>query len=104
MPHPPAPVPITARRSGRLAGVATVPGDKSVSHRALICGTLAVGATRISGLLEGEDVLATARAMQGFGAEVTRSGAGDWTVYGVGVGGLAEPTTRVSRIRFEQND
>jgi 3-phosphoshikimate 1-carboxyvinyltransferase len=85
------PVPMTARRSGPLSGVAEVPGDKSISHRALIFGTLAVGETRITGLLEGDDVLDTAKAMRAFGAEVTRHGAGDWSVHGVGVGGLAEP-------------
>jgi 3-phosphoshikimate 1-carboxyvinyltransferase len=71
--------------------MAQVPGDKSVSHRALIFGALAVGETRITGLLEGDDVLATAAAMRAFGAEVTRTGEGGWTVHGVGVGGLAEP-------------
>jgi len=85
------PAPVAARRSARLAGTCAIPGDKSVSHRALIFGTLAVGETRISGLLEGEDVLGTARAMQAFGAEVARTGDGAWTVHGVGVGGLAEP-------------
>jgi 3-phosphoshikimate 1-carboxyvinyltransferase len=71
--------------------MAQVPGDKSVSHRALLFGALAVGETRITGLLEGDDVLATAAAMRAFGAEVTRTGEGGWTVHGVGVGGLAEP-------------
>jgi 3-phosphoshikimate 1-carboxyvinyltransferase len=71
--------------------MAQVPGDKSVSHRALIFGAIAVGETRITGLLEGDDVLATAAAMRAFGAEVTRTGEGGWTVHGVGVGGLAEP-------------
>ncbi len=85
------PVPMTARRSGALRGVAEVPGDKSISHRALILGALSVGETRISGLLEGQDVLDTAKAMRAFGAEVTRLGAGDWSVHGVGVGGFAEP-------------
>ncbi len=79
------------RRTGALNGEAHVPGDKSVSHRALILGALAIGETRISGLLEGEDVLATASAMRALGAEVTRLGEGDWSVYGVGVGGFAEP-------------
>jgi len=91
MPHATAPAPATSRRSGALSGIAEVPGDKSVSHRALIFGTLAIGETRITGLLEGEDVLGTAAAMRAFGAEVTRSGEGAWTVHGVGVGGLAEP-------------
>jgi 3-phosphoshikimate 1-carboxyvinyltransferase len=85
------PVPMTACRSGALRGVAEVPGDKSISHRALILGALSVGETRVSGLLEGQDVLDTAKAMRAFGAEVTRLGAGDWSVHGVGVGGFAEP-------------
>jgi 3-phosphoshikimate 1-carboxyvinyltransferase len=91
MPHPANPVPATSRRTGGLSGTATIPGDKSVSHRSLIFGTLAVGETRISGLLEGDDVLGTANAMRAFGAIVTRTGEGAWTVNGVGVGGLAEP-------------
>lgn len=82
---------MAARRAGRLSGQAQVPGDKSISHRSLILGALAVGETRILGLLEGEDVLATASAMRAFGAEVTRHGDGEWSVYGVGVGGFAEP-------------
>ncbi len=86
-----APVPMTARKSGPLRGIAHVPGDKSVSHRALILGAMAVGETRISGLLEGQDVLDTARAMRAFGAEVTRTGDGEWIVHGVGVGGFGEP-------------
>ncbi|RMD91280.1 MAG: 3-phosphoshikimate 1-carboxyvinyltransferase, partial [Alphaproteobacteria bacterium] len=85
------PVPMTARPSGPLSGVAEVPGDKSVSHRALILGALAVGETRITGLLEGQDVLDTAAAMRAFGAEVEREGEGRWSVRGVGVGGFAEP-------------
>jgi 3-phosphoshikimate 1-carboxyvinyltransferase len=68
-----------------------VPGDKSISHRALILGALAVGETRIRGLLEGEDVLRTATAMGALGAGLTRSADGAWTVAGVGVGGLGEP-------------
>jgi 3-phosphoshikimate 1-carboxyvinyltransferase len=72
-----------------------VPGDKSVSHRALMFGALAIGETRISGLLEGEDVLRTATAMQALGAEIIRPASGDtariWRVAGRGVGGLQEP-------------
>ncbi len=68
------PIPMTARRSGPLRGTAEVPGDKSISHRSLILGALAVGETRISGLLEGQDVLDTARAMRAFGAEVQEHG------------------------------
>ncbi|PRX38390.1 3-phosphoshikimate 1-carboxyvinyltransferase [Meinhardsimonia xiamenensis] len=86
------PVPMTARPSGPLSGVAEVPGDKSVSHRALILGALAVGETRITGLLEGQDVLDTARAMRAFGAQVEREGEGLWSVRGVGVGGFSEPS------------
>jgi len=74
-----------------LKGEANVPGDKSISHRSLILGALSVGETRISGLLEGEDVLDTAKAMRAFGAEVTDHGGGVWSVHGVGVGGFAEP-------------
>src|ERR1700753_3271812 len=76
--------PLRARRGSGLSGTALVPGDKSISHRALILGALAVGETTISGLLEAEDVLNTAGAMRAFGATVTRNGAGDWTVYGRG--------------------
>jgi 3-phosphoshikimate 1-carboxyvinyltransferase len=68
-----------------------VPGDKSISHRALIFGALAVGETRVSGLLEGEDVIRTAAAMRALGASVERRGEGEWRVQGVGVGGFAEP-------------
>ena len=85
------PVPMTSTACGPLKGEAHVPGDKSISHRALILGALSVGETRIEGLLEGEDVLDTARAMRAFGAEVTDHGAGRWSVHGVGVGGFAEP-------------
>ena len=83
--------PLSARAAGPLRGEAQVPGDKSVSHRALILGALAVGETRITGLLEGQDVLDTAKAMQAFGAEVERTGPGAWSVRGVGVGGFQEP-------------
>lgn len=91
MSHSAEPQPLTARRGGPLTGAALVPGDKSVSHRALILGALAVGETRITGLLEGQDVLDTASAMRAFGAEVTRVAEGEWVVHGVGVGGFAEP-------------
>ncbi len=84
-------MPLEARASQALSGRVRVPGDKSISHRALILGALAVGETRISGLLEGEDVLNTAKAMQALGAQVERTGAGAWTVRGVGVGGFAAP-------------
>jgi 3-phosphoshikimate 1-carboxyvinyltransferase len=75
-----------------LAGSARVPGDKSVSHRALMLGGLAVGETRIRGLLEADDVLATAAAMRRFGVSITRTGDG-WHVVGRGVGGLSEPAS-----------
>jgi 3-phosphoshikimate 1-carboxyvinyltransferase len=86
------PSPLTARRSGPLQGRVRVPGDKSISHRALILGALAVGETRISGLLEGEDVLNTGNAVRALGAQVERIGVGAWRVHGVGVAGFAEPT------------
>lgn len=84
-------MPTVSRAARGLAGTVAVPGDKSISHRALMLGALAVGETRIEGLLEGEDVLATAAAMRALGAEVERHGDGTWTVAGVGVGGMAEP-------------
>jgi 3-phosphoshikimate 1-carboxyvinyltransferase len=77
--------------SGPLSGTVRVPGDKSISHRALMLGSLAVGETRIEGLLEGEDVFATAAAMRAMGAEIERDAAGVWHVHGVGVGGLLQP-------------
>ena len=83
------PIPMTSRPCGPLEGEAQVPGDKSISHRALILGALSVGETRITGLLEGQDVLDTAKAMRAFGAEVTDHGGGNWSVRGVGVGGFA---------------
>src|SRR5581483_11708790 len=84
-------IPLTARRAGRLTGRARVPGDKSTSIRALIFGALAVGETRISGLLEGEDVINSAQTLRDLGAGVERTGAGQWRVQGVGVGGFREP-------------
>ncbi len=84
--------PFASRRpTGPLAGVIVVPGDKSISHRALMFGALAVGETRITGLLEGEDVLRTANAMRSLGAEVAQVGPGTWRVSGRGIGGLTEP-------------
>jgi 3-phosphoshikimate 1-carboxyvinyltransferase len=85
------PKPLEARLSGPLTGKARVPGDKSISHRALILGALAVGQTRVSGLLEGEDVLNTAKAMRVLGAQVKRTGDFAWAVRGVGVAGFAQP-------------
>jgi 3-phosphoshikimate 1-carboxyvinyltransferase len=86
-----AATPLTARRSGPLSGRIRVPGDKSISHRSLILGALAVGETRVSGLLEGEDVINTGKAMRALGARVERTGEGAWTVNGVGVAGFATP-------------
>jgi 3-phosphoshikimate 1-carboxyvinyltransferase len=83
--------PLTARRAGALKGRARVPGDKSISHRALIFGALTVGETRVSGLLEGEDVLNTGKAMRALGATVERVAEGRWRVHGVGVGGFRAP-------------
>ncbi len=85
------PIPMISRKSGPLSGTADVPGDKSISHRSLILGAMAVGETRITGLLEGQDVLDTAKAMRAFGATVTDHGGGEWSVQGVGVGGFSEP-------------
>lgn len=83
---------VAVKTSGPLLGETPVSGDKSISHRALLLGTLAVGETRISGLLEAEDVLNTASAMRAYGAVVKRQGPGLWSVHGVGVGGLSAPT------------
>ena len=84
--------PLAARRpAAPLTGTVIVPGDKSISHRALMFGALAVGETRITGLLEGEDVLRTAAAMRALGAELAQDGPGAWRVAGRGVGGLVEP-------------
>jgi 3-phosphoshikimate 1-carboxyvinyltransferase len=86
------PRPLAAKAPARpLSGQALVPGDKSISHRALMFGALAVGTTDITGLLEGEDVLRTAAAMRALGAEVADLGGGHWRVAGRGIGGLVEP-------------
>ena len=82
---------ISRRAAAPLSGTVTVPGDKSISHRALMFGALAVGETRITGLLTGEDVLRTAAAMRALGAEVTHDADGTWRVAGRGIGGLTEP-------------
>jgi len=82
---------MTARPSDALSGRVRLPGDKSISHRALMFGGLAVGETTIDGLLEGEDVLSTAAAMRALGAEISRDGDGRWHVWGRGVGALSEP-------------
>jgi 3-phosphoshikimate 1-carboxyvinyltransferase len=83
--------PLTARRNGPLKGRARVPGDKSISIRALILGALTVGETRIGGLLEGEDVLNTAQTLRQLGAQLEQRGGGAWQVRGVGVAGFAAP-------------
>ena len=95
-PMPAAPVPdkiqpLRARKGAALKGTAMVPGDKSISQRALILGGMAQGETRISGLLESEDVLNTAGAVRALGADVTREGEGVWRVRGVGVGNWRQP-------------
>lgn len=77
--------------SGPLRGTIRVPGDKSISHRSIMLGALAVGETRVTGLLEGEDVLSTAAAMRAMGASVERISDGEWAVHGVGVGALLQP-------------
>lgn len=83
--------PLASRPAGPLSGEASVPGDKSLSHRALVIGALAVGETTVEGLLEADDVMRTARAVEALGAPVRRAGPGRWRIQGVGVGGLAEP-------------
>ena len=82
---------LTSHLSSPLSGAVRVPGDKSISHRALMLGAVALGQTRIAGLLEGEDVLCTAEAMRAMGAKVERLESGEWIVNGMGVGGLLPP-------------
>src|ERR1700722_15350373 len=82
---------ISGRPQAPLTGRIAVPGDKSISHRALMVGALAIGEARISGLLTGEDVLRTAAAMQALGAEISSDPDGTWRVAGRGIGGLTEP-------------
>jgi len=89
--HADPPRPMRFAAPGPLAGTVTVPGDKSISHRALMLSALAVGESRIEGLLEGEDVLATAAAMRAMGATIERGADAVWRVHGVGVGGLLQP-------------
>lgn len=83
--------PLTAHRGGPLQGRTRVPGDKSISHRALILGALTVGESMVAGLLEGEDVLHTAEAMRALGARLERTPEGLWRIHGVGVAGFAQP-------------
>ena len=90
MAHP-LPLRLEIAPSGPLRGTVTVPGDKSISHRALMLSALAVGESRIEGLLEGEDVIATAAALRAMGADIERGADGVWRVHGVGVGGLLQP-------------
>ena len=85
------PIPVSSTRVTNLRGQANVPGDKSISHRSLILGALSIGKTKIHGLLEGQDVIDTAKAMSSFGALVKKHKNGEWTVDGFGVGGFAEP-------------
>lgn len=82
---------LISRKTGPLSGLTRVPGDKSISHRALMFGALTIGETIISGLLEGEDVLHTAEAMRAMGAKIEKSADGLWRTYGVGIGGLRQP-------------
>lgn len=86
-----APRPRRFAATGPLKGTIRVPGDKSISHRSIMLGALAAGETRVTGLLEGEDVLSTAAAMRAMGASVERIGEGEWSVHGVGVGALLQP-------------
>jgi 3-phosphoshikimate 1-carboxyvinyltransferase len=91
MSHGSTPSPLRLTAPGPLSGRVRVPGDKSISHRSLMLSALAVGESRVEGLLEGEDVLATAAAMRAMGATIDRTGEGAWTIHGVGVGGLLQP-------------
>jgi len=86
-----APTPAAFKSTGPLSGRVRVPGDKSISHRSLMLSALAVGESTVEGLLEGEDVLATAAAMRAMGANIERGADGRWTIHGVGVGGLLQP-------------
>ena len=91
MSHADHPLPLLSRKAGGLSGTVRVPGDKSMSHRSLMFGAVAEGETRITGLLEAEDVINTAKAMAALGAQVLRDDHGTWHVKGVGVGGLTSP-------------
>jgi 3-phosphoshikimate 1-carboxyvinyltransferase len=84
-------IPMSAAKSRSLSGRLRVPGDKSISHRSLLIGALTVGRTEIEGLLEGEDVIATANAVRAMGASVSREAEGRWRVNGLGVGTLLPP-------------
>ena len=91
MTEPGQPRPRRFLPAGPLTGRIRVPGDKSISHRALMLGALAVGETRVTGLLEGDDVMATAAAMRAMGATIVREDDTSWSIQGVGVGGLLQP-------------
>ena len=91
MAHSSSPAPFTVPSPARLTGRIRVPGDKSISHRSLMLSALAVGESRVEGLLEGEDVLATAAAMRAMGATIERGDDAIWRIHGVGVGGLLQP-------------
>ncbi|GJE60814.1 3-phosphoshikimate 1-carboxyvinyltransferase [Methylobacterium trifolii] len=91
MSHDSAPQPLTAGPGAPLRGSLRPPGDKSISHRAMILGLLSIGETRVEGLLEGDDVLRTAAAARALGAGMERVGEGRWLVRGVGIGGLGDP-------------
>ena len=85
------PAPLTASKSTAITGTITVPGDKSISHRSIMFGAITIGETMVSGLLEGEDVLATAAAMRAMGASIEKGDDGLWRIHGTGLGGLHEP-------------
>lgn len=82
---------LISNSAGALSGATVLPGDKSISHRSLLLGALAVGETAVHGLLEGEDVLNTVKAIRKLGAQAKRNEAGVWHIHGVGIGGLREP-------------
>ncbi|WP_206238644.1 3-phosphoshikimate 1-carboxyvinyltransferase [Novosphingobium terrae] len=93
MSHSSQPRPHTFTSGGALKGTIRVPGDKSISHRSIMLGALAIGETRVTGLLEGEDVMSTAAAMRAMGATIEKQPDGEWVINGVGVGGLLQPDT-----------
>jgi 3-phosphoshikimate 1-carboxyvinyltransferase len=90
MSHAGTPAPATARKSENLKGTVRIPGDKSISHRSFMFGGLASGETRITGLLEGEDVINTGRAMRAMGARIEKVG-DTWIIQGTGNGALLAP-------------
>ena len=90
-----APAPRRFAPTGPLVGTIRVPGDKSISHRSIMLGALALGETRVTGLLEGEDVMSTASAMRAMGAKIEKLASGEWVINGVGVGGLLQPETQL---------